>query len=70
MKKQATPGVRFHRATRRAAGSMLQYTVRNIPEHVDRALRRKASEERKSLNEVLRDALIREARVFEPASRL
>jgi hypothetical protein len=28
---------------------------------VDRALRRKALEERKSLNEVLRDALLREA---------
>jgi hypothetical protein len=43
--------------------------VRNIPEHVDRALRRKAREERKSLNEVVRGALIREAAVGEPAVR-
>jgi plasmid stability protein len=49
---------------------MLQYTVRNIPEHVDRALRRKAREERKSLNEVLRQALIREAGAVEPSVRL
>jgi hypothetical protein len=35
--------------------------VRSIPAHVDQALRRKAEKGRKSLNEVLREALIREA---------
>src|SRR5712691_10998200 len=39
----------------------VQYTVRNVPAHGDKALRRKAQIERKSLNEVLREALIREA---------
>jgi hypothetical protein len=34
--------------------------VRSVPQHVDRALRRKAQEARKSLNEILRHALIRE----------
>jgi len=40
---------------------VVQYTVRSIPAHVDRALRRKAQEGRKSLNEVLREALVKEA---------
>ena len=35
--------------------------MRSVPAHVDKALRRKAQKGRKSLNEVLRDALIREA---------
>lgn len=39
----------------------MQYTVRSVPAHVDKALRRKALEGRKSLNAVLRDALIKEA---------
>lgn len=39
----------------------VQYTVRSVPAHVDQALRRRARKERKSLNEVLRNALIREA---------
>jgi hypothetical protein len=39
----------------------VQYTVRSIPAHVDKALRRKAQEGRKSLNEVLREALVKEA---------
>ncbi len=39
----------------------VQYTVRGVPAHVDKALRRKARESRKSLNEVLRDALVKEA---------
>jgi hypothetical protein len=39
----------------------VQYTVRSVPAHVDKALRRKALVGRKSLNEVLRGALIREA---------
>jgi hypothetical protein len=37
---------------------------------VDKALRRKAATQRKSLNAVLRDALIREAGVAEPSGRL
>ena len=35
--------------------------MRSVPVHVDKALRRKAQQGRKSLNEVLRDALIHEA---------
>lgn len=38
----------------------VQYTVRNVPRAVDAALRRKAAEERKSLNELLRQALAKE----------
>lgn len=38
----------------------MQHTVRNIPPHVDRALRQKAQREQKSLNDVLRETLIRE----------
>lgn len=45
----------------RADAATVQYTVRSVPAHVDKALRRKAQEGRKSLNEVLRDALIKEA---------
>ena len=58
MRKQARrPGGR----KRSASIPTVQYTVRSVPAHVDKALRRKAQEGRKSLNEVLRDALIREA---------
>ena len=39
----------------------MQYTVRDVPVHVDRALRRRASAEGKSLNQVVRDLLSREA---------
>jgi len=35
----------------------MQYTLRNIPPGIDRALRRKAEEERKSLNQVAIEAL-------------
>ena len=38
----------------------VQYTVRSVPAHVDEALRKKAQQAGKSLNEVLRDALIRD----------
>jgi GAF domain-containing protein len=58
---------------RRSAASApetLQYTVRAIPAHVDRALRRKAAAANKSLNTILRDALIREADMAEPSGRL
>jgi hypothetical protein len=34
-----------------------QYTIRSIPERVDRALRQKARQERKSLNQVALEAL-------------
>lgn len=37
----------------------MQYTIRNIPPDVDRALRRRAREEARSLNEVAVDALRR-----------
>jgi hypothetical protein len=66
MRKQARRGARSGPT---AGGSQspasspptVQYTVRSVPAHVDKALRRKAHKERKSLNEVLRSALIREA---------
>jgi hypothetical protein len=35
----------------------MQYTLRNVPHRVDRALRRRAREQRRSLNEVALDAL-------------
>jgi hypothetical protein len=37
----------------------MQYTLRNIPKALDEALRRRAREENKSLNEVAVDALMR-----------
>ena len=40
-----------------------QYTIRNVPSSVDRALRRKAADKRKSLNSILLDALEKEAGV-------
>ena len=46
---------------RRGRGGAVQYTVRDVPLHVDRALRRQASAEGKSLNQVVRDLLVREA---------
>lgn len=63
---QARRAAKFGSAGRRGRGraaspSAVQYTVRSVPPHVDKALRRKAREEHKSLNQVLRDALIREA---------
>ena len=38
--------------------SARQYTIRNVPAHVDEALRRRARNEAKSLNQVALDALI------------
>jgi hypothetical protein len=65
MRKQARSAARRGADQRRGRGQSpprgAQYTVRSVPAHVDTALRRKAREERKSLNEILRDALIREA---------
>lgn len=40
-----------------------QYTVRNIPPSVDRALRKKAEEKHTSLNSLLLAALVRESGV-------
>jgi plasmid stability protein len=71
MGRQADRHARFARSRRRGTATparTLQYTVRNIPEDVDRALRRRAVESGKSLNEVLRDALIREAGVVESST--
>jgi plasmid stability protein len=42
-------------------GGTIQYTVRNIPAHADKVLRQKAAEEKKSLNEILRQAILKEA---------
>ncbi len=44
----------------------MQYTIRNVPSHLDAALRQRAREERKSLNEVALEAL---ARVFGVSGR-
>jgi hypothetical protein len=43
-----------------------QYTIRSIPQAVDRALRRHANAEGKSLNQVVVEALIRGAGVDQP----
>jgi plasmid stability protein len=39
----------------------MQYTIRNVPDHLDAALRRLAKEQGKSLNEVAVEALVRGA---------
>lgn len=74
MKQNARGSARSRQGRTRRTGAdqspTLQYTVRAIPAHVDRALRRKAAAERKSLNTVLRDALIREADVEDPQRRV
>jgi plasmid stability protein len=46
-----------------AYNSRMQYTIRNVPETLDRALRRAAREQGKSLNEVAIEALARGAGV-------
>jgi hypothetical protein len=66
MKKQARRTAKIGSMGRRGRAlssgpPTVQYTVRSVPAHVDKALRRKAQQGRKSLNEVLRDALIRDA---------
>ncbi len=48
----------------------IQYTIRNVPPAVDRALRRKASAQDTSLHHVLLAALAREAGVGEGAGVL
>jgi hypothetical protein len=66
MRKQARRPGKTGSTRRRGQGAPLPAQRSNtpceaIPAHVDKALRRKAQNGRKSLNEVLRDALIREA---------
>ena len=41
--------------------SCMQYTLRNIPAHLDRSLRQRARASGQSLNEIVLEALIREA---------
>jgi plasmid stability protein len=55
---------------RRRRADVVQYTVRDVPAEVDRALRRKAGAGGRSLNAVLREALIREAQGGEGSGRL
>jgi hypothetical protein len=64
VKKQAKRG------SRPQERSPVQYTVRDVPARVDALLRRRAAEERMSLAQVLRDALLRAAGVGaeEPAA--
>jgi len=50
-----------NRPTRPRRAKSVQYTVRDVPAHVDVALRRRARQEGKSLNRILRDALTHEA---------
>lgn len=38
----------------------MQYTLRNVPPHLDRALRTRARQTGQSLNEVVLEALVRE----------
>jgi hypothetical protein len=47
----------------------MQYTIRGIPPAVDRALRRKAREDRKSLNDVAIEALRHGVGIGEEAPR-
>ncbi|HEV7733962.1 MAG TPA: hypothetical protein VGR62_17460 [Candidatus Binatia bacterium] len=60
MSKQAQKPSRRRGAAKRKS-STVQYTVRDVPSQVDTVLRRKAVDEGRSLNQVLRDALVREA---------
>jgi len=47
----------------------MQYTIRNVPDILDEALRRTAREQGKSLNEVAVEALARGAGIGESRSR-
>jgi hypothetical protein len=49
--------------SRRQKSEAVQYTIRNVPKAVDRALRRHADRTAKSLNEVAIEALARGAGV-------
>jgi plasmid stability protein len=47
----------------------MQYTIRNVPDHLDAALRRAAREKGKSLNDVAIETLARGAGLSEQRSR-
>lgn len=47
----------------------MQYTIRNIPDYLDAALRGAAREQGKSLNEVAIEALVRGTGLGEPRCR-
>jgi len=47
----------------------MQYTIRNVPEIIDKALRRRAREQGKSLNEMAIEALARGAGLGESRGR-
>lgn len=47
----------------------MQYTIRNVPDYLDAALRSAAREQGKSLNEVMLDALVRGAGLGHVPSR-
>lgn len=61
MAKQARRPSRAGIGKAAAKRTTVQYTVRDVPSQVDAVLRRKAMDEGRSLNQVLRDALVREA---------
>lgn len=52
-----------------AYNKCMQYTIRNVPESLDAALRRSAREQGKSLNDVSLEALARGAGVLGPRRR-
>ena len=52
-----------------AYNKCMQYTIRNVPETLDEALRRVARERGKSLNEVAIEALARGAGIAQDRSR-
>jgi hypothetical protein len=54
--------------SRRQRSEAVQYTIRNVPKVVDRALRRRADRTAKSLNEVALEALARGAGVENEAA--
>jgi len=54
--------------SRRQRPEAIQYTIRNVPKVVDRALRRRADRLAKSLNEVAVEALARGAGVEREAA--
>ena len=75
MRRQATRSARSTSTAGRGGASepsapSVQYTVRSIPAHIDKALRRKAQTGGKSLNQVLREALIREVEGADVPERL
>lgn len=61
MTKQAKRSRAAAGGGRAARGATVQYTVRDVPAHVDRALRQRATDEGKSLNQLLRDTLAKES---------